>query len=770
MYIIINVKNMKVLWFALLAHIFSVTDAFCQNFSGYLSDPDHNPIEYANIILLLKSDSTLIRGTVSDPNGYFSLPVSHPEKCIIKISSILYKTVYVDNLTNLCDTFQLVPSTQSLDEVVIKGRKKILKKENGKIIASIENSPLSFSGNANDVLTRLPLVVENNGDIQVLGKGTPLIYINNRRIEDNNELVRLKSHEIKKVEIITTPGVEYNSSANSVIKIYTVPLQGEGFSGNFQVYGALSKRMSEYLNATIKYRHRGFDLFVEGDILNYRGDYIRNTAYISSNSNLYHGDVNIERLKGYIGGGINYTPNEQHSLGIKYNLTNTPKDNENKNSIVTENSTYSYDSFGLTEADSHKNYLNLYYTGQLSTIDVDFNADYSSGKETGNSLVKEYKEEEDIVRFGYGDNYDLFASKILLKYPFKKHVILLGGEYSFTNRKSFQDIFSDSNISDITSSSNRNKQQLGAIFANYDIKLNRFYVSIGARYEYTVFNYFEDNIKIDEQSKKYHEFIPNLAFGYEGENWQGELSFRKYVDRPPYNKLSNKISYVANFARWSGNPFLRPSIDAELGLQFSWNNLMVMATLDRISKQIIEVNKGYQHKPDIILVIPENLPSYNFASVDVSYNIQVGIWQPSVDVCVQFQDLKYGKPLTTYNKTIAEFLQRHYFGFKNNFSLLFTLGYRTRGNYATAYTQGYTNLGLTIAKSFLSKALLFKLDCKDILNKSREKMSMTTNGLSMIDTSKGNTRIFKFSITYYFNKSSNRYKGKGAAWKEIKRL
>lgn len=761
---------MKILCITLLLYVLSMTSGVCQNFSGYLYDINNNPIEYANVILLSKVDSTLIRGTVSDNKGYFNLQICHYEKCIIKISSILYSTLYIDSITNACDTFRLMPSTQNLDEVVVKARKRVLKQGNGKIIASIENSPLSFSGNANDVLTRLPLLVENNGEIQVLGKGHPLIYINNHVVEDNSELMRLKSNEIKSVEIITVPGVEYSSSANSVIKIHTIPLRGEGFSGNIQLYGALSKRMSEYLNANIKYRNKGFDIFVEGDINDYRGDYIRNTEYISLNSNLYHGDVKMKRLKGYMGGGVNYTPNEYHSLGIKYNHTTTPTDDEKKNSIVIENSNNVYDSFSGSYADSYKNYMNLYYIGKCSHIDIDFNLDYSSGKEKSNSLVKEYKEKENLVSFNYGDTYKLLASRLLLKYPIRQSEFLVGGECSFTNRKSFQNVLADSNIEDIVSSSNWNKQQLQAFFVNCNIKLKQFYASLGMRYEYTVFNYFEDNIKIPEQSKKYHEFIPNVTMGFQNEDWEIELSFRKYIDRPAYNKLSNKVSYVANFARWSGNPFLLPSIDSEWGMEVSWNNLTVMATLDRISKQIIEVNKEYMNKPDIILVIPENLPSYNFASIDFSYNTQIGIWEPSLDVCIQFQDLKYGEPMSHYNKTLAELLQRHFFGFKNDFSILLTFGYRTRGNYATAYTKGYTNLGLTISKSFLHKSLLLKFECKDMLNKYRENMSMTTNGLSMLDTSRGNTRIFKFSISYYFNKSSDRYKGKGAALKEIQRL
>ncbi len=742
----------------------------CQNLSGNLYDQDSNPVDNANIIALSKTDSIMVKGTVSDNNGHFSLSLLNPEECFIKVSSICYKTLYINDIRSIKDTIKLFSDTQLLNEIVIRGQHKIIKKGSGKIIASIENTPLSISGSANDVLTRLPLIIENNGDFQILGKGTPLIYINGRAIEDNSELLRLKSNEIKTVEIITTPGVEYNSSTNSVIRIRTLPLKGEGFSGNFQTYASISKHLSEYMNANLKYRYKGFDVFVDGDILNYRGDYVRNTEYISTISSLYHGDAKVDRMRGHVGGGINYLINDEHSFGLKYNLTKTPKENDEKNSIVTESINNEYNSFSKTEGNLYKNYVNFYYNGKLSNINIDFNTDYSSGKETGNSIVEEVKEQEQLVNYGYGDNYDLFASKINLKYSLNNHTFMLGGEYSCTNRKSHQNILLGSNVEDLSSSSNKNVQNIGAIFANYDFKLNDFYTSIGLRYEHTTFKYYENEIKVEEQSKKYNEFIPNITIGYEGENWQGELSFRKYLERPSYDALSNKTSYVAYCARWSGNPFLLPSVSSEFGMQFSWNNLTVMATLERVKKQIFEVNQKYQDKPDVILVSPINLPLYNSYAIDLSYNTQIGIWQPSIDVCLQYQDLKYGNPFISYNKPIGEFLQRNYFQFKNNYGVLLTLGYRTKGDFATAYTKGYTNLGISISKSFFNKSLLLKLDCKDILNRYRESISVNTNGLSMNDFSIGNTRIFQFTVTYYFNKATNRYKGKGAAMKEINRL
>ncbi|MGN0061305.1 MAG: hypothetical protein ACI382_02955, partial [Alloprevotella sp.] len=68
------------------------------------------------------------------------------------------------------------------------------------------------------------------GGISVSGKGTPLVYINHRLVRDAKELNRLKSREIKSVEVITSPGAKYDASASSVIRINTTKKVGEGWS------------------------------------------------------------------------------------------------------------------------------------------------------------------------------------------------------------------------------------------------------------------------------------------------------------------------------------------------------------------------------------------------------------------------------------------------------------------------------------------------------------------------------------------------------------
>ena len=63
--------------------------------------------------------------------------------------------------------------------------------------------------------------------ITVFGKGSPLIYINNKPMQSSEELKQLKSEDIKSIEVITSPGAEYNAEVEAVIRIKTKKRQAQ---------------------------------------------------------------------------------------------------------------------------------------------------------------------------------------------------------------------------------------------------------------------------------------------------------------------------------------------------------------------------------------------------------------------------------------------------------------------------------------------------------------------------------------------------------------
>ncbi len=67
------------------------------------------------------------------------------------------------------------------------------------LVTTVEGSSLAIAGTANDVLARVPMIVDNGGTLEVFGKGSPEIYINGRKVNDLQELAQLSSQDMKNV-------------------------------------------------------------------------------------------------------------------------------------------------------------------------------------------------------------------------------------------------------------------------------------------------------------------------------------------------------------------------------------------------------------------------------------------------------------------------------------------------------------------------------------------------------------------------------------------
>lgn len=92
------------------------------------------------------------------------------------------------------------------------------------------------------------------------GKGTPVIYIDNRLLQDNSELQRLSAADIEKVELITNPGAEYDATVKAVVRIRTVRNKRDSFGGNFRAGITQRRRSSHYGQVNLNYQKKGLSL------------------------------------------------------------------------------------------------------------------------------------------------------------------------------------------------------------------------------------------------------------------------------------------------------------------------------------------------------------------------------------------------------------------------------------------------------------------------------------------------------------------------------
>ena len=87
-------------------------------------------------------------------------------------------------------TIILIEETQQLNEVVVSGKRPVIQMNRGKMQVNVQHTLLARTGDAIQVLSMMPFVSRTTEGISVFGRGTPLIYIDNIKINDVGEFAK----------------------------------------------------------------------------------------------------------------------------------------------------------------------------------------------------------------------------------------------------------------------------------------------------------------------------------------------------------------------------------------------------------------------------------------------------------------------------------------------------------------------------------------------------------------------------------------------------
>lgn len=164
-------------------------------------------------------DTLYISGTITDTEGQFRLQAQEEKQLLLQVSCIGYKTCCLPAVVE--QTIILEEDRISVAEVVVKGKRPVYKLTPDGLRTTVAHTLLSEMGTGNEVLKRIPMVIGDNGQFEVFGRGKARIYINNREVRDPSELDRLHSADIQSVEVISDPGARYDATVAAVIHIKT---------------------------------------------------------------------------------------------------------------------------------------------------------------------------------------------------------------------------------------------------------------------------------------------------------------------------------------------------------------------------------------------------------------------------------------------------------------------------------------------------------------------------------------------------------------------
>lgn len=683
-----------------------------RRYRGRVVDDKGRPIEFANVALLSPKDSSMINGGVTNVDGYFVIPCD-AQKVIARVSYVGYKTFQQPYSSPSIGTIRLITDHISLKGVTVKAQRPQYKMAKGGMTIDVENSVLSKMGNAYDVLGQLPRVSVNGNRVNVFAKGTPLIYINNKKIANGSELSELKSEEIKSVDVITSPGAQYDATVQSVIRIRTKKAQEDKFSFRNDANALYSGMWQGYEQTLLKYRSHGLE--VSNRLYwarNAEDEHIHKLDYsmnYNGHQTCIHQDSHVNGTSSAISERLNisYDINDSNSIGASYRyyaaLTGNA-DFDGHQTITRDNGVLG--DIQQLQKQGRKvvplNEANVYYVGRLSKWQVDFNGSYIFTKlnehgdatESSNSLGN-----RTVTSKGLQSSH-LWAGKLVLSYDIARSTLSLGSEYTYTAVNGFY----HNAEGYVNNSETRQTENNIAAFAEYGLSFGNWRIDAGLRYEHVSSKYYSFGRRENEPSHCYNHLFPNLTLSWNEHPWALQLNYSIKTSRPSYRDLRNYLQYDSRYLLEGGNPYLRPSYkhSIELSIIRGWMNASVGYTY---TKDAMVWMFCTMDDREAIVIQSRNLSHSQSAYASFSVSPKFGWYQPLVEVGYKQQWQNSLKLPVNIDKPAFNFRFNNRLIFSKNFMMYINLMAYTHFYEINRSQNGYTTLSFGMRKSFLNDKL-----------------------------------------------------------------
>ena len=754
-----------------------------RHLTGIIIDENRQPVPYANVYLLHPSDSTVIGGGVSNEAGVFVIPYEQPT-VLARISYVGYKTVYRLCNNEQVGTIQMKPETMTIKGVVVTGERPKVQLQGNSLVMNVEGTVMERMGTAEDVLSRVPTISKKGDVFEILGKGVPLIYLNNRKLTDLQELRNIQSDNIKNVEVIQNPGARYDASVNAVIIIHTKRAAGEGLGVELSSWSRKGHGFANNERINLTYRTGKLELFA-----NLFGAYNKrlekgefeqtvfaDTLWVITNNQ--KNKVHNPFLEGRF--GFNYQLDDNNSFGgfyqNTYDYVKTWSDYDDE--LLANGSMYDHlQNSSVNRAEgAPKHQVNLYYTGKIGKLAIDFNADYTYRNQRNRNQLQELSDEyddRDVNTYALTRSR-LMAEKLFVTHPIGKGQIEVGEEYtntrwnsSFENEEGY-----------IANCNNEQHEQAISPFVELRQQVGRFRLSAGLRYEHVESEYFVGSIRRDDQSRTYDDFFPSVSLSTSVKNLQLSFSYAKRTTRPSYWQLSSDVVYENRLNLQTGNPYLKPVKYHNINTMAMWKWLYLNMNFSHCVDPILYSAESLENDSKVNLVTYKNYDHADWLTITLGAQKSVKLsgsatWTPQYNISLikpWFKSEFIGE-MRSYNHPMLALQLGNILTLPHDWLLQADFNMHTHGYQQNVWIN-CTNpmLSLSVSKDFFKRRLNIKLSGNDLFNGGINRITLYSNRMMFRKMEDNDSRCVTLSLRYRFNVTPSKYKGTGAGNAEKNRL
>ncbi len=766
-------------YFILLLTIYA-SGAFAQN-SSILKGTVRNTqggIEFANVVLL-NTDSTMVSGATTGHDGQFTIDHITHGVYIISTSFLGYETLHrqveISSGVNHIADLILRANTLNINEVTVTSPRSTHRLSGNKLITTVSGSSLESVGSALEVLNYVPGVITKQEKVNVFGKGTPLVYINNRRVFNHSELSSISSSDILSVELIRNPGARYGADVSSVLVIKTKRerLNNLGLSASEEL------RVGKYLGhkeiVNLSYSKNKLNLFSTYYRSQQKQHIDESNCLTLQSDTLWQQNIYTPFLSSYtfqqIRGGFDWQLTEKQSFGayyIGYFDDNTKSFSNSKAEVFADNILFEEITSSMDDNDEAKQHvINAFYKIQVNEkLNFQFDADYAnkkSWKEQAN-IEKSTQEAPFDITLLSRNNLSMLAGKLNSKYKLNKNVSFeFGGEWN----KIIGDGFMKSSKQIVSSNEYTNEEEKKALFFLVNTMLNTWQLDAGVRYEdaYKLMTEGENN-QIVVDNKNWGVF-PNISLsGKINNNAMLAVVFNSRVKRPSFSSLNSNNVYINRFLLQQGNPYLQETFIYNASAQVAFKAVSFSLEYSYEKNPIVPIITEQEASRSKLTY--SNFNKYQSINGQLIFQPKIEIWKPKLIAAISKPLFEIGGQ--KYNTLGGIVRLNNTFSLPRRFNFMVDYNYQSNMFEYSFYSKQNHELDISISKRFFEGKLDVMLQVNDLFNWQENNFLLTIDDMELNQFRKEETRYLRVKIQYNFNKYKRKYQGKNASPSDINRM
>ncbi len=626
---------------------------------GTIQDEHQTPIPYVNVIVYKQLDTTLVKGSITDTSGRFTIELN-PGDYKVVFSSIGYGTeTFLVSESKEFGIITLGTQLEELEGVTIVANKPLLQIKKDKLVVNVAGNATSLGNSVVEVLQKAPgVMVDQNTTVLLNGRSGVRIFIDGKDTRLNgselgNLLQNMSSANIDKIEIISNPSAQFEAQGNAgIINILTK--QGKLFGTNAGFSTAFGSGRYFRWEKSLNFNHRSEKLNLYGQYtLAKRDEWLRvdiDRTFLNENREIISNielnnvfklpiEIHTPRL------GLDYEVNNHLSFGF---LFSGIFNNEEQNAI---NNINGFNGNGeqilnqITNTENTSNWTNLtgnfnlkYTFENKSFLDFDIDVAKYINKLDQRFHTSFFALDNDVldstVLIGDIDGgLKLFGLSVDYEYTPEEGKTLKAGYKSVsarTNNEVKYFGFMDANILD----SNlvnlfQYDESIHSTYLSYFLGGEKWSFDFGLRGEYTDIKGVQKTIN-ETFNINYFSLFPSLSITHSlNENNRLGFSVGRRIDRPIYYQLNPFPLFIDTNTFRIGNPLLRPQFTWSTQANYTIRNKYFIAISFAITEDFISEGALQNGNNEEVLLQPINIDRVKNVALTLSVPLEIDSWLQS---------------------------------------------------------------------------------------------------------------------------------------------